>query len=174
MQNFETNLHRDIKSAICSLGYKDEEIVLSIAKEGVPYDICTAIACQLSSKYKREGAFEIASKLAEAIGKNPYISSVKPEKNGFINIGLAPKAFEEYYSSLLNPKEGKKNKSWKLLEIISANPTGYLHIGHARHGILTDTLGNIFEREGYSVRREYLVNDDGNQIKELVKSFWYM
>lgn len=111
LQNFETNIYKDIKTAICSLGYKEDDIILSIAKEGIPYDICTAVACQLSSKYRKEGAFEIASKLAKSLEKNPYISSIKPEKNGFINIGLAPKAFEEYYSSLLNPTEKKKGKS---------------------------------------------------------------
>lgn len=174
MQNFEIHLRKVIESAIGEFGYADEEVTIGIAKEGVDADICTAIACQLSSRYKKEGAYEIASRIVESIGNNPYISSITPEKNGFINISLSPKAFEEYYSSTIHPTPKKNKKSWKFLEIISANPTGYLHIGHTRHGILTDTLGNIFEREGYDVRREYLVNDSGNQIKELIKSFWYL
>lgn len=171
MQKVEQILAKEIKKALKRLNYEIQDISLEVVKADYEGDICTSVACQIASKYKKN-AEEVAQELVKLINKNEYISSIKTENNGFINITFSEKVFQEYYSSLLENKPIPKHKGWKFLEIISANPTGYLHIGHTRHGILTDTLGNIFEYMGYSVRREYLVNDAGNQIKELVLSFW--
>lgn len=56
------------------------------------------------------------------------------------------------------------------MEYVSANPTGDLHIGHARNAAVGDTLCNILDAAGYDVTREYYINDAGNQITNLAKS----
>ncbi|MEJ7304680.1 arginine--tRNA ligase, partial [Staphylococcus caprae] len=57
-----------------------------------------------------------------------------------------------------------------LLEYVSANPTGDLHIGHARNAAVGDSLANILIAAGYNVTREYYINDAGNQITNLARS----
>lgn len=90
---------------------------------------------------------------------------------GFINFFLDP----EFYSSVLSeidflgPRFGKSNigKGKKVMvEFISANPTGPMHIGNARGGALGDSLASVFDAVGYDVYREFYVNDAGNQIKK--------
>ncbi|GCE63779.1 arginine--tRNA ligase [Candidatus Mycoplasma haematohominis] len=171
MHKIEQILEQEIKRALTNLNYEVGEISLEVINSDYEGDICTNVALQVSSKYQVNPK-QIATEIVELISKNEYISSIKVENNGFINITFSEKVFQEYYSNLIKDQPRIKNRGWKYLEIVSANPTGYLHIGHTRHGILTDTLGNIFEYMGYSVKREYLVNDAGNQIKELIFSFW--
>ena len=65
----------------------------------------------------------------------------------------------------------RKNQKQKiLLEYVSANPTGDLHIGHARNAAVGDSLANILIAAGYDVTREYYINDAGNQITNLARS----
>ena len=66
----------------------------------------------------------------------------------------------------LNGNYDYKNKKKKVcIEYVSANPTGLMHIGHARGAVLGDTLASILEEVGFDVTREYYINDAGEQIK---------
>lgn len=108
-------------------------------------------------------------------GPDPYIEKIEAAGPGFINFFLKNSAHqmlipqilcegEMYGSSPLG--EGKK----ALLEFVSANPTGPLHIGHARNAVVGDVLSRILEFAGYSVRREYYLNDAGRQVDALGRS----
>ncbi len=94
-----------------------------------------------------------------------YIESARLEKNGFINLSFK-------ISYLLDEIENIDVYSNEkvYLEYVSANPTGPLHIGHIRGAVLGDTVGNFFEYLGGEVKREYFVNDAGNQIDNLLES----
>ncbi|AHC40033.1 arginyl-tRNA synthetase [Mycoplasma ovis str. Michigan] len=96
---------------------------------------------------------------------------------GYLNFYPSADLIRDFY---INSSKNKKiifdannsvNELQKyFVEIISANPTGELHIGHIRNGVITDSLSNLLEYNGNSVYRAYLVNDSGTQIKELVES----
>lgn len=97
---------------------------------------------------------------------------------GFLNFVLKDDLWRNMLRDILEQRDrygclpiggGKKIQ----LEFVSANPTGPLHIGHARGAVVGDVLSNLFEAEGYAVSREYYINDAGNQMNNLGKSVLY-
>ncbi len=119
-------------------------------------------------------------KIAEALVENLYLngtwfSSVEVAGPGFINFRLAPnwyadvlgcvKAEGEDYGRV-DEGHGKK----LMVEFVSANPTGPMHMGNARGGVLGDALASVLDRAGYNVWREFYVNDAGNQIEKFASS----
>lgn len=103
-----------------------------------------------------------------------WIESVKVVGPGYLNLTLSKKGIE---SALLSISKGvmtypssTPSGSW-LVEFVSANPTGPLHIGHARQAVMGDVLCRLLESQGESVIREFYVNDAGGQINHLVNSF---
>jgi arginyl-tRNA synthetase len=133
----------------------------------------------------------IALLLAKQIGSNPIqiaqqiahnfhditIEKIEIAPPGFLNIFLTPEAFVALGTALYNhptqffalPNTVASKRF--LLEFVSANPTGPLHLGHARGGIIGDVLGNILRCIGHSVIKEYYINDAGAQIQKLGASF---
>lgn len=93
---------------------------------------------------------------------------------GFINFYLSDSSKQELLAAIDSKGDnyGKfsKKKLWYNIEFVSANPTGLLHIGHARNGAYGDSLARIFEANGIKVDREYYINDGGNQINKLALS----
>jgi len=96
---------------------------------------------------------------------------------GFFNFFVREKVWAEQLEKIENlanrygsadTGEGKKIQ----VEFVSANPTGPLHIGHARGAVVGDVIANILEMSGYSIFREYYINDAGNQMNNLGKSVW--
>ncbi len=90
--------------------------------------------------------------------------------SGFVNIKLSDKFLDEYANKVILQKENfgkREDKESILLEFISANPTGPLHIGHARGAVFGDTLNRIGRHIGKKIKTEYYVNDAGRQIKLL-------
>ena len=119
-------------------------------------------------------------KIAEAIVSNVVLDGTYFEKcevagPGFINFFYAPQWYAQVVSSVLEEKEtyGEtdlgKGKS-VLVEFVSANPTGPMHIGNARGGAIGDCLAAVLEKAGYRVEREFYINDAGNQIEKFGKS----
>jgi arginyl-tRNA synthetase len=108
----------------------------------------------------------IADELASSFDENEIFSEVEAVK-GYLNFRLSEKFFNEYASWVLShPSEFAKGDYNKkiLLEFVSANPTGPLHIGHARGAVYGDTLLRLGRHLGYDITAEYYVNDAGNQI----------
>ena len=71
-----------------------------------------------------------------------------------------------------NYGKNKKNNKKILLEFVSSNPTGPLHVGHVRGAVIVDVLSNILKMVGYNVTKEYYINDYGGQIKNFVESVY--
>ncbi len=149
----------------------------------------------LKTKNEKFGDFttNISLKLIKALGKNPMeiAESIKSflETNykdvfkevtvtnpGFVNMFMQESFVTEYAMKFVDqgykPDFGIDSKKINY-EFVSANPTGDLHIGHARNAIVGDITINIFEYVGHKVNREYYINDAGNQIEELAKSVYY-
>jgi len=134
----------------------------------------------------RHGDFatNIAMRLAKAAGKNPreiaqtiidklpdseLVDDVQIAGPGFINFHLSDAAFHGELRAILEQgmaygRQPPVDTPKILLEFVSANPTGPLHVGHGRHASFGATLGNLLEANGYQVDREYYVNDAGRQM----------
>ena len=137
---------------------------------------CTA-AMQLAKPLKlnpRQVAETLRSALLEQPAFQRWVSSVEIAGPGFINIRLQPAAKQEVVREVLSAGERfgyrPDNGQRVLVEFVSANPTGPLHVGHGRQAALGDALCNLFASQGWKVHREFYYNDAGVQIDTLTKS----
>ncbi len=141
------------------------EIVLEKPRDRAFGHYATPIAFSLA-KTLRKSPMIIAEDLASSFSQSPMFSSVESVK-GYINLRLSENFLDEYATWALNNKDsyykGKQSKKI-LLEFVSANPTGPLHIGHARGAVYGDTLLRLGRALGNEITAEYYVNDAGNQI----------
>lgn len=137
----------------------------------------------------RHGDFatNVAMRLAKAVGQNPrklaasiiaalddsdIVESVDVAGPGFINFFVSRKAFEDELVDIVEKgadygRHPRRESPRILLEFVSANPTGPLHVGHGRHAAFGASLGNLLEAAGFAVDREYYVNDAGRQMNIL-------
>ena len=141
-------------------------------------DISTNVAMVLS-KQNNKSPIAIAEQISPIIkNKDPLIDSVTVAKPGFINIKFKPTFWSNFIEEIIinsktygvNEKEKKLNY---LVEFVSANPTGPLHVGHCRGAILGDVISNVLIFNKHSVTKEYYVNDYGNQIINFTKSVYF-
>ena len=149
-------------------------VLLERPKEREHGDFSTNVAFSLVKELKKSPQ-EIAKGLVEHIKPNPKIIEKVEETKGFINFFLTEKLLFENLIEILDKKrtygKSKMAKGEKILiEMVSVNPTGPLHIGHARGAAFASTLANILEASGYQVTREYYINDVGVQMENLGKS----
>ena len=140
-------------------------------------DISTNVAMVLS-KANKKSPIDLANQLANLIKyDDDKIDNINVEKPGFINIKFKGFFWNEFLKEIIT--NGKKfginsneKKNKYLIEYVSANPTGPLHVGHCRGAILGDVLANLLSFNQHSVTREYYVNDYGNQIIIFAKSVY--
>ncbi|GAB6046077.1 arginine--tRNA ligase [Caminibacter profundus] len=126
------------------------------------------------AKANKQNPVEFAKNLCEKLANLEEFESIEP-LSGFVNIKLSDKFLDEFANKVLNEKENfaKNERDEKiLLEYISANPTGPLHIGHARGAIFGDSIARIGRHIGYKITTEYYVNDAGRQINLLGLSIY--
>jgi arginyl-tRNA synthetase len=178
------NIFEDIRKIIIdvaiSMGIEDKNILNKITseppKDETHGDIATNIAL-LSSKILNKNPKKIAADIIILIKKNEYIYEAKIAGPGFINLYLDKAIFYKCCRKVLcyKNKYGKSNYGnlEKVnIEYVSANPTGPMHIGHARGAVYGDSLANLLEYVGYNITREYYINDSGQQIVNLAKSVY--
>lgn len=152
------------------------DVTLSTPKNPEYGDYSAQIAFALARQLRRP-PLEIAEGIVARWPSDPLVASVEVAPPGFINIRVRVEGVSETIRAILAQGdafggsrlgEGKKAQ----VEFVSANPTGPLHIGHARNAIAGDTLARILEAAGYAVTREYYFNDAGVQIANLAASLW--
>jgi arginyl-tRNA synthetase len=185
MNIFELYLDK-IKAIIIDLSKKGELIIpetfnginAEIAPVKFDCDISTNVAMVLS-KLNKKSPSDLAEQISLIIKKHDslvdIITVVKP---GFINIKFKPLFWSNFIEEIINnintfginKKEKKHNY---LVEFVSANPTGPLHVGHCRGAILGDVISNILLFNKHKVTKEYYVNDYGNQIINFTKSIYF-
>ncbi len=122
------------------------------------------------AKENKKSPIEFANELIELFDKSLF-KKITVTNPGFINFFIAEELFSKSLLEVLNKKDkyllfDKKDKKYSV-EYVSANPTGYLHIGHSRNGVLGDVIKNLLITYGYDVITEYVVNDAGNQMNNL-------
>jgi len=120
---------------------------------------------------------EIAEKIKKYLVELKEVADVEVAGPGFLNIFLNRSYFAAVVneSSKLNNKFGHSDHGYKKsiqIEFVSANPTGPLHVGHGRGAAFGDAIGKILQANGYSVSKEYYINDAGRQIDILAASVW--
>lgn len=139
-------------------------------------DLATNVALTLAKAAGRPPR-ELARSIVDALPETPLIERVEIAGPGFINVFLAAAAHFDVVEQILEKGEGFGRCSTGggrrvLIEFVSANPTGPLHVGHGRGAAYGDTLGRILTAAGYLVEREYYVNDSGRQMDILGLSIW--
>ena len=137
-------------------------------------DLSSNVAMQLA-KPLRCNPRELAQRILDALPASPLIQRCEIAGAGFINFHLTPTAWSGIVDQVLSagPAFGRNNsgQGHKLLvEFVSANPTGPLHVGHGRQAALGDAICNLYATQGWEVYREFYYNDAGVQIQTLAIS----
>ncbi|TNK85435.1 arginine--tRNA ligase [Mycoplasmopsis pullorum] len=186
------NMNATIKNMI-------EEIIIILQNEGVISNDCTAGTINynlqepninvgdskqynfatniafLLKKYAKISVLELAQKISIELEKNELVEKADVAAPGFINIILSDCAFVDILKNIINKEDQYgsnliQDENVYNVEFVSANPTGFLHVGHARGAAIGDSLVRVLRHAGLKVVPEYWVNDAGNQIKVLVDS----
>ena len=179
MQTVEETLKQAVMEAITkidsSVVIEFESIVIEIPKDNTKGDYATNAAMKFCKLFQ-DNPLSIAQKIKDNFDYEKYdVDYIEIAKPGFINLFMNK---ESLASSILEIiAKGKDYGQWPLkdgytinVEYVSANPTGDLHLGHARQASLGDSITRIYKKAGYNVIREYYINDAGNQINNLALS----
>ncbi|ASB71883.1 arginine--tRNA ligase [Bacillus subtilis] len=172
-------LKEEIKAAVLKAGLAEESqipnVVLEIPKDKTHGDYSTNMAMQLArvaKKAPRQIAEEIVAHFDKGKASIEKLDIAGP---GFINFYMNNQYLTKLIPSVLEAGEAYGetnigNGERVQVEFVSANPTGDLHLGHARGAAVGDSLCNVLSKAGYDVSREYYINDAGNQINNLALS----
>lgn len=164
------------KSGVVPSADLDIEIKVERAKDSIHGDYASNLALILA-KPCRQAPCKIAELLLQEIPTNPAVEKIEIAGAGFMNFFLRSSLRAQIISEILSKKTsfgqntiGKEQKI--LIEFVSANPTGPLHVGHGRGAAFGATLANVLKASGYDVALEYYVNDAGRQMNILAASVW--
>ncbi len=172
------NLIKDLNTKkILSLPENLSSINVDIPPTKFDGDISSNVAMVLS-KINQKSPNDIANLILDELKNFHDIEKVTVEKPGFINIKFKKNFWPDFLTEVnknsetygVNLNQAKKNY---LVEFVSANPTGPLHVGHCRGAILGDVLCNLLKFNQHNVKKEYYVNDFGGQITHFTKSVYY-
>jgi arginyl-tRNA synthetase len=151
-------------------------IVVERTRDAQHGDFATNVALRLA-KAARRNPRELAQAIVAALPPSPLVAKAEVAGAGFINFFLAPDAYGQELASIHEKGAaygtstlGKGQRV--LVEFVSANPTGPLHVGHGRQAAYGATLSNILAAVGFDVTREYYINDAGRQMDILTVSTW--
>ncbi len=152
-------------------------VLLERPKVAAHGDVATNVAMQLAKPAKRNPR-ELAQAIVEALlaqpGARDLVESAEIAGPGFINLRVTAAARQAVIAAVAEQGEafGRAARSGEkiLVEFVSANPTGPLHVGHARQAALGDALCRLYDAIGWDVTREFYYNDAGNQIENLAIS----
>ncbi|MBS0365801.1 MAG: arginine--tRNA ligase [Proteobacteria bacterium] len=151
-------------------------VVIERARDTRHGDFASNVALRLA-KGARRNPRELAAAIVAALPPQDWVARAEVAGAGFINFHLAPGAWGRELAQVLTL--GKTYGTSRLgggervlVEFVSANPTGPLHVGHGRQAAYGATLANLLAAAGYAVEREYYVNDAGRQMDILAVSTW--
>ncbi len=132
-------------------------------------------AAMVLGKFSELQPRDLAGKIADLLSEDKDIAAIDIAGPGFINLSLAPSVWQGQVANVLragtaygNSDIGAEDKV--NIEYVSANPTGPMHVGHARGAVVGDALARLLERANYQVTREYYINDAGSQTDTLARS----
>lgn len=170
------SLFADVVGSIT--GTTAPSIVLEQPKVAAHGDVASNVALQLAKPLGLNPR-QLAQQIADAVLAHPraqgLVAATEVAGPGFINLRLSTAAKQTVIANVLTEKEefgrtDRERGKRVLIEFVSANPTGPLHVGHGRQAVLGDTLSHLFETQGWQVHREFYYNDAGVQIDSLTCS----
>lgn len=182
MTGIYTQLYGAVQTALTDLQQSGDlpqelntaNVTVELARDPAHGDFATNAAMVLAKQAKMNPR-AIGEKLAEKLAGHNHIAAAEVAGPGFVNLKLASERFHEQLRDIIDQGEaygrstlGAGQKA--LVEFVSINPTGPIHVGHGRNAVLGDVICRLLANAGYDVWREYLVNDAGNQIRSLVLS----
>ena len=153
-----------------------DSIIVERTRDAQHGDFATNIALRLA-KQARRNPRELAQAIVAALPPSPLVARTEVAGAGFINFFLAKQAYADEIARI-HAEGARYGRSTLgegvrvLLEFVSANPTGPLHVGHGRQAAYGATLAGLLDAVGFSVEREYYVNDAGRQMDIFAVSVW--
>jgi arginyl-tRNA synthetase len=179
VEEMKTQIKQEIAAAVEKAGLADKEqipeVVLEIPKDKAHGDYATNMAMQLA-RIAKKAPRQIAEEIAAHFDKEKVsVEKIEIAGPGFMNLFMDNRYLTKLIPTILqagknygasDTGQGKKVQ----VEFVSVNPTGSLHLGHARGAAVGDALSNILDKAGYEASREYYINDAGNQIHNLALS----
>ncbi|CAB1274115.1 arginine--tRNA ligase [Candidatus Nitrosacidococcus tergens] len=175
-------IQQSIKTALSSLNQgginidSKAQILIEQTRNKAHGDFASNIAMILAKEVGKAPR-DFAKLIIQYLPSHPYIDKVEIAGPGFINFTMTLSAFQSIIPEILEKKElfghsqiGQNKRIH--IEFVSANPTGPLHVGHGRGAAYGDSLARLLTAVGYSVHREYYVNDAGRQMDILAISIW--
>lgn len=179
LEQVQENLKAEIKAAVikANLATEDQmpDVILEVPKAKENGDYSTNMAMQLARVAKKAPRAIAEELVAHFDRSKASIEKIEIAGPGFINFYMNNRYLTDLIATVITA--GKKygattvgNNQKVQVEFVSANPTGDLHLGHARGAAVGDSLCNILAKAGYDVSREYYINDAGNQINNLALS----
>jgi arginyl-tRNA synthetase len=173
----EDRIRAALSRALASIGAPDVEVHLERPRDPAHGDLASNVALTLASRMKRPPR-AIAESLAAAVDRSDAgVTAVEVAGPGFLNFRLAGGALAEGLRDVVSLDEsyGRSDTGQGervMVEWVSANPTGPLHLGHGRQAALGDAIGELLAWTGWSVHREFYYNDSGKQMELLGVSVW--
>ncbi len=156
----------------------ESQVVIQIdtTKDKQHGDFASNIALMMA-KLAQKKPREIADRIVQLLPASPYVTKTEVAGPGFINFFLSPQALTSVATQILSEKESfgrsKIGRNKRILvEFLSSNPTGPLHVGHGRHAAFGAVVSNLLDAVGFDVYREYYVNDAGRQVDIVTVSIW--
>ncbi len=176
MNDVKQELEKVIKGAVRAVvpDHADTPVGLDRPKQVTHGDYASNVALALAKRAQRNPR-ELAQALVAALPASPLVERAEIAGAGFINFFVTPAARQAIIARVLAERdafgrslahEGER----VMVEFVSANPTGPLHLGHGRQAALGDAIASLLESQGYSVTREFYYNDAGQQIENLAVS----
>lgn len=179
VEQVKERLKDEIKASVLKAGLAEEaqipDVLLELPKEKAHGDYSTNMAMQLA-RVAKKAPRAIAEAIVENFDKEKgSIEKIEIAGPGFINFYMNNSYLTDLIPNILKAGESYGeinvgNNEKVQVEFVSANPTGDLHLGHARGAAVGDSLCNVLAKAGYDVSREYYINDAGNQINNLALS----
>ncbi len=174
-QKVRNQIAQLINGAVEANGYSMPNYIIEVPKDRANGDFSANVAMLLSKEAKMAPRMIAEKLVADMDFKDTYIEKIEVAGPGFINFYLSDnrlydviadvESMGERYGSV-NDGQGKK----VMVEFVSANPTGPMHMGNARGGALGDSMAAVLDFAGYDVTREFYLNDAGNQIEKFAQS----
>jgi arginyl-tRNA synthetase len=172
----KTELEAWIAAAVAAVApeHAPPAIVLERPKQAQHGDYASNAALQLAKRLQRKPR-EVAQALVAALPPSRWVAKTEIAGAGFINVFVSPAARQSVVARILAERDAfGRATAWQgrrvMVEFVSANPTGPLHVGHGRQAALGDAIANLLQWQGAEVTREFYYNDAGQQIQNLAIS----
>ena len=165
------------KKGALKIPEKTNSISVEVPPDKFDADISTNVCMVLSGINKSKPKDIYENYVSKLLSKDDNLENFEIVNPGFVNLKFKKKFWNSFLEKIVQLKEYGSNKNEKtrkyLVEFVSANPTGPLHVGHCRGAVFGDVLSNLLKFNNHNVTKEYYINDHGNQITNFTHSVFY-